>query len=47
MLCRPSDHPVGRSLAEIRTRDGRSRGRDSNHSTLTSSNCCIYILWGF
>ena len=29
--CRPSDHTVGRPQAENRTRDGRSRGKDSNH----------------
>ena len=26
VICRPSDHTVGRPLAENRTRDGRSRG---------------------
>ena len=31
VTCRPSDHTVGRPRAEIRTRDGRSRGKDSNH----------------
>ena len=32
-ICRPSDHTVGRPppRAEIRTRAGRSRGRDNNH----------------
>ena len=30
-LCRPSDHTLGRLRTEIRTRDGRSRGRDTNH----------------
>ena len=29
MICRPSDHTVGRPLAEIRNQAGRSRGRDS------------------
>ena len=28
MICRPSDHTVGRPWAEIRTRDRRSRSRD-------------------
>ena len=27
--CRPSEHSVGRPRAEIRTRDGHSRGRDT------------------
>ena len=30
-IFRPSDHTVGRPQAEIRTREGRSRGRDSKH----------------
>ena len=29
-IYRPSDCPVGRPWAKIRTRDGRSRGRDTN-----------------
>ena len=29
MICRPSDHTVGRPRAEIRTRAGRPRGRDT------------------
>ena len=33
VICRSSDHIVGRPRAEIRTRDGRSRGRDSDHWT--------------
>ena len=28
-ICRPSDHTVGSPRAEIRTRDGRSRGKDT------------------
>ena len=35
VIFRPSDHTVGRPQAEIRTRDGRFRGRDSNHQTTT------------
>ena len=31
VICRPSDHTVGMPRAEIRTQDGRSRGRDYNH----------------
>ena len=31
LICRPSDHTVGRPRAENRTRDGQSRGQDSNH----------------
>ena len=31
VICRPSDHPVGRPQDEIRTWDRRSRGKDSNH----------------
>ena len=31
VICCPSYHTVGRSQAEIRTQDGRSRVRDSNH----------------
>ena len=30
VICRPSDHTVGRPRAEIRTRDGRPRGRDTS-----------------
>ena len=30
MICRPSDHTVERPWADIRTRDRRSRGRDTN-----------------
>ena len=29
VTCRPSDHTVGRPRAEIRTRAGRPRGRDT------------------
>ena len=29
VICRPSDHTVGRPQAEIRTQDGRSRGREN------------------
>ena len=29
VICRPTNHTAGRPQAEIRTRDGRSRGRDS------------------
>ena len=31
VLCRPSDHTVGRPRAEMRTWYGRSRRKDSNH----------------
>ena len=31
VICCPSDRTVGRPRAEFRTRDGRSRGKDSNH----------------
>ena len=31
MICRPSDHTVGRPQAEIRTRDGRSRATRPPH----------------
>ena len=31
MICRPSEHTVGTPWAENQTRDGRSRGKDSNH----------------
>ena len=36
VICRPSDHTVGRSLAEIRTRDGRSTGRHTNENVIVS-----------
>ena len=35
VIWRPSDHTVGRPQAEIRTLEGRSRGRDSNHWVTT------------
>ena len=35
VICRPSDHTVGRPRAENRTRDGRSRGKDSHHQPTT------------
>ena len=31
VICCPSEHIVGRPRAENRTRDGRYRGKDSNH----------------
>ena len=31
VICRPSDHTVGRPRAEMRTWYGRSRRKDSNH----------------
>ena len=31
VICRPSDHTVGRPGAEIRTRDEQSNGKDTNH----------------
>ena len=31
VICRPSDHTEGRPRAGNRTRDGWSRGRDTNH----------------
>ena len=40
MICRPSDHTVWRPWAEKRTRDGRSRVKDSNHQTTTPPQYC-------
>ena len=45
MICRPSDHTVGRPRAEIRTRAGRLRGRDTTPRPphLLYRKSCVHI----
>ena len=43
-ICRPSDHTVGRPRAESWNRDGRSRGKDTNHETTKPPKTNLLLL---